>query len=183
MAKNIVVITGSGRLKGNSAILADAFIKGAIGAGHEVSRFDAAVDRVQGCIGCDTCWSKGKPCTFDDGFDKLYPMLEKADVVVFAGPVYWYTFTTFLKGAIDKLYAYYGARSKKKLKIAESALLMTAEDTNDDVFKAPVESYRSIAGLNGWKDRGAVLVHSVNAVGEVNNTDGPARAEKLGREI
>lgn len=183
MAKNIVVITGSGRKKGNSAALADAFIKGATAAGHAVSRFDAAVDRVQGCIGCDTCWSKGKACTFDDGFDKLAPMLEQADAVVFAGPVYWYTFSTFLKGAIDKFYAYYGQRSQKKLKIAESALLMTAEDNNDDVFKGSLESYRSIAGLCGWTDRGTVLVHSVNAVGEVNNTDGPVRAEKLGREM
>ncbi len=183
MAKNIVVIGGSGRRKGNSELLADAFTKGATAAGHSVSRFETASDPIKGCIGCDTCWSKGKPCTFDDGFDRLAPLLEKADVIVFAGPVYWYTFSTLLKSAIDKLYAYYGPMSKKKPNISECALLMTAEDTNDEVFGPSVDAYKKSIGLIGWKDRGHVLVHSVNKKGEIVGNDGLARAEKLGREI
>ena len=183
MAKNIVVITGSGRRNGNSDRLADAFMKGAAAAGHSVDKFSAASDRIQGCVGCDTCWKKGKPCSFDDGFDKLSPMLEKADAIVLAGPVYWWTFNTFLKSAIDKLYSYYGPFSKKQLKIAESALLMSAEDHDPDVFRQSVDTYNSVLNACGWTDRGTVLVPGVNKPGEVDTTDGLARAEKLGREM
>lgn len=187
MAKNIVVIGGSGRRKGNSELLADAFAKGATAAGHTVSRFEPAADRIQGCIGCDACWSKGKPCVFDDGFDRLAPLLEKADVIVLSGPVYWYTFSTLLKSAIDKLYAYYGTiameKAKTKPAISECVLLMTAEDTDEGAFQPSVDSYHKIAGLNGWKDRGCVLVHGVGKKGDILGNDGLAQAEKLGREL
>ena len=183
MGKNIVVVTGSGRRGGNSDLLADAFMKGALAAGHETVKFESAFDRIQGCVGCDTCWSRGKPCTFDDGFDRLFPLLEKADVIVLAGPVYWFTFSTFLKAAVDKLYSYYGHFSKKKLPIKESVLLMSAEDTDENVFSSSVKSYGSIADLCGWENKGEVLVAGVNKAGEIRNTDGLARAEKLGLGI
>lgn len=183
MARNIVVITGSGRLGGNSDMLAEAFIKGAAAAGHTVEKFAAAADRILGCVGCDTCWKRGKPCSFDDGFDRLAPMLERADAIVLAGPVYWWTFSTILKSAIDKLYAYYGPCAGKRLKIAESALLMSAGDHDPAVFRQSVDTYNSILDACGWTDRGTVLVPGVNKPGEVKETDGPARAEKLGREM
>lgn len=183
MAKNIVVIGGSGRRKGNSELLADAFAKGATAAGHTVNRFETASDPIQGCIGCDACWSKGKPCVFDDGFDRLYPLLEQADVIVFAGPVYWYTVSALLKSAIDKLYAYYGPASKKKPGISESVLLMTAEEDDVAVFGPSVDAYRKSIELIEWQDRGQVLVPGVNKKGDIAGNEGLARAEKLGREI
>ena len=41
MKKNILVLTGSARVGGNSDLLADAFIKGATQAGHEVVKCEA----------------------------------------------------------------------------------------------------------------------------------------------
>ena len=41
MKKNILVLTGSPRIGGNSDLLADAFIKGANKAGHEVVKCEA----------------------------------------------------------------------------------------------------------------------------------------------
>lgn len=183
MAKNVVVVTSSGRKKSNSDHLANAFMKGAAAAGHAVSRFEAAFDRIQGCVGCDACWSKGKPCVFDDGFDRLYPLLEKADVIALAGPVYWFTFNTFLKSAIDKLYAYYGQRSQKELHISESVLLMSAGEEDENVFSCSVETYQTIADASGWENRGVILAPGVDAPGEIAGSDVLTRAEELGREL
>ena len=43
----IVVLTGSPRKNGNSAYLAEQFIKGAEEKGHEVLRFDSAFKQVE----------------------------------------------------------------------------------------------------------------------------------------
>ncbi|SBV93784.1 NADPH-dependent FMN reductase [uncultured delta proteobacterium] len=183
MKKHVLIVTGSPRRGGNSDLLADAFAKGALGAGHDVMRFSSAKDKVTGCIACDTCWSKGKPCSFDDGFDTLAPMLEQADTLVLCGPLYWFSFSAQLKAAIDKLYAYMKPQCPRKLTITESALLMCAEDTDMNAFNGPVATYNSILGYLGWQDRGMLLVPGVNAKGDILKTDALALAEKMGSEM
>jgi multimeric flavodoxin WrbA len=46
--KNIIVITGSPRKKGNSELLAKAFIEGATEAGHKVTLFEAGKKKNKG---------------------------------------------------------------------------------------------------------------------------------------
>lgn len=83
MNKKIVVITGSPRKNGNSFAMTDAFIKAAEGKGHTVTRFDAAMKKLNGCRACKTCYSTGKACSFDDEFNTLAPEILEADVIVF----------------------------------------------------------------------------------------------------
>ena len=89
MSKNILVLTGSPRKKGNSEAMADAFIRGALAAGHQAVKFQAGRKKIAGCMACDTCFTKGTPCSVRDDFAELEPLLEKADVLVFCTPVYW----------------------------------------------------------------------------------------------
>lgn len=78
MSKKIVVITGSPRKNGNSFAMTDAFIKAAEEKGHAVTRFDAALKKVGGCRACETCFSTGKACTFDDDFNAIAPAILEA---------------------------------------------------------------------------------------------------------
>lgn len=71
MSKKIVVVTGSPRKNGNSFAMTDAFIKAAGEKGHTITRFDAAFKKVGGCHACETCYSTGKACTFDDDFNTI----------------------------------------------------------------------------------------------------------------
>lgn len=57
----IVVLTGSPRRNGNSAYLAEQFIKGAQEKGHEIYRFDCAFKQVEPCRACNRCGMDG-PC-------------------------------------------------------------------------------------------------------------------------
>ena len=183
MEKNILIITGSARKQGNSALLAEAFTKGAREAGHEVMIFDSAANPVEGCIACDTCWSKGKACSFDDGFDTLSPLLEKADTLVLCGPLYWFTFTALQKAAIDKFYAYMVPQCPNKLKLKEILLLMCAEDTDPAAFAGPEATYKSIVDYLKLTDKGSLLVPGVWAKGDIKKTEALAKAEQMGREI
>ncbi len=91
MSKKIVVIIGSPRKNGNSFAMTEAFIKAAKEKGHTVTRFDAALKKVGGCRACETCFSTGKACTFDDDFNTIAPAILEADALVFTMPVYWYS--------------------------------------------------------------------------------------------
>ena len=102
MSKQILILTGSPRPNGNSFLLAEAFKKGAEEAGHTVHRFDTAHVEIDGCRACNQCYQHGKACVFDDDFNLLAPHLEKADVLVLATPLYWFSFPAQLKAALDK---------------------------------------------------------------------------------
>ena len=49
--KNILIIVGSGRPGGNTAMLVDAFTRGAEEAGHHVETVNLVKTKVNGCLG------------------------------------------------------------------------------------------------------------------------------------
>ena len=103
----IVVLTGSPRKNGNSAYLAEQFIKGAEEKGHEVFRFDCAFKQVEPCRACNRCGMDG-PCIHNDDFQELSPHLIDADMVVFATPMYYFGVSAQMKRVIDRFYAING---------------------------------------------------------------------------
>lgn len=183
MAKNILVLTGSPRRNGNSETLADAFIKGAKGRGHEVVKFDTAANIVMGCRACDACWSKGDACVFDDAFSDLAPHLAKAEVLVIASPLYWFALSGQIKSAIDKFYSFMGAASPTRLKLKEAILLMSAEDHRPEAFSGAVKSYKEMCNFLELTDRGIITVPGVNKVGDIKGNPALDEAEALGAAI
>lgn len=176
--KKILILTGSPRKGGNSEMMADAFKAGAEKAGHQVTKVRTAELNIKGCLACNKCFSKGQACIVDDDFNKLAPLLEEHDVLVLASPLYFYTFTTQLKAAIDKFYALMVAQ--KQLAFKEMALLGCGEDTAADMFDGMTRAYELIANYLKLTDRGQVLVPGVLEKGDIEKTDGLARADALG---
>ncbi|MDR3110038.1 MAG: flavodoxin family protein [Planctomycetaceae bacterium] len=181
MSKNILVLTGSPRKGGNSDLLADAFVAGAKRAGNTVTKYTTADKNIKGCTACNACFSKGTACVFHDDFNELATLVEKAEMIVFATPLYWFSFPAQLKAAIDKFYSFFVA--KRELKIAQCVLLVCGEDDKESSFAGLVKSYELVANYLNWKDAGQIIVTSVNEKSDIIKTDALQRAEKLGEGI
>lgn len=181
MSKNILILTGSPRKGGNTDKLADAFSAGAQRAGHSVVRYATADKSIKGCIDCKTCFTRGTACSIPDDFAGLAPLLEQADLLVLATPLYWFSFPVQLKAALDKLYAF--LIGKHPLKISECVLLVSGGDNEERKFEGIVKSYQLIAEFLGWQDRGVVIVPGLHDKDAVLKTDGLARAEALGASL
>lgn len=183
MSKNILIITGSPRRGGNTEKLAEAFAKGAQENKHTVTIFNAGTTTIQGCKACNSCWSKGRACSFTDGFTDLEPLLEQADVLVFASPLYWFTFTTQIKAAMDKLYAYVSEKALRPLAVKESALLVCGAADEEQAFTGTVETYKNIVEYMHWGNAGILIVPSVYEKKDVIKTNALQQAEELGRAV
>ena len=182
--KNILVLTGSPRANGNSDRMADAFIRGAKAVGHEAVKFETAKKEIRGCQACNACWSAGEPCAMhQDDFNELAPLLEAADMIVFCTPLYWYSFPMQIKAAIDRMYAYFSPNCKRPLKIQGSYLLACAEEPMLKVFNGMIASYKEIAVIMKWENKGILTVPSVCNAGDIEATDALAKAEKLGKSL
>lgn len=152
----IVVLTGS-RRNGNSAYLADQFIKGAQEKGHEIYRFDCAFKQVEPCRACNRCGMDG-PCIFDDDFSELRPHLIEADMVVFATPMYYFGISAQMKRVIDRFYA---INEKIKGHYKKAAYLMTYANTAKSDAEPMLQHYRTMMDYLGWESVGEVVAPGV----------------------
>jgi multimeric flavodoxin WrbA len=111
MTKNILILKGSPREKGNSAVLADQAALSAKEAGAQVESIYLHGLDIRPCDACDLC-TDGL-CVIEDDMLPLYPRLAAADAILLASPVYWFTFTAQLKLCIDRWYGFQGHRWKE----------------------------------------------------------------------
>jgi len=177
----IAVITGSPRKNGNSFAMTRAFVEAAEARGHSVQRFDAAFMNIGGCRACQTCYSTGKACSFDDDFNRITTALLEADAVVYTMPVYWYSIPAQIKGVIDRIFSLVvGGKEVAGKKCGLIACCEEEDATVLDGVRIPVE--RS-AALLGWEMAGEVLIPGVLNVGDIDKTDGCRQAAALAEKL
>lgn len=105
MAGKIVIVKGSPRKDGNSAILAEQVVAGAEATGAQVESFYLHGMHIQPCDACDACQAVADvDCVIGDDMQILYPKLREADAIVYASPVYWFTVSAQMKLFMDRCY-------------------------------------------------------------------------------
>ncbi len=103
--QKVLIVNGSPRKKGNSAVLAERVAEGARSLGAEVETVILQDLDIKPCDGCGVCRTLGKGCHIDDDMQALYPKVREADALVVAGPVYFFTVTAQTKLFMDRCYA------------------------------------------------------------------------------
>jgi len=101
----IVVFNGSPHMgKGNTQVMVEAFLQGAREAGAEVENVFLFRKKIKPCLGCFDCWLKtpGK-CVQQDDMEGLLQLFIKADLVVFATPLYVDNVTGIMKTFMDRM--------------------------------------------------------------------------------
>lgn len=179
---NILVIMGSPRRKGNSDLLADSFIKGATDSGHQAVKFETAFANILGCCACDTCWSKGKPCSFADDFNQIFiPLVNEADGIVFSFPLYFYGFPSGMWAFIEKTYSLLGENSPTKMKITKSAMIVCGGEKDFEAYTGVMGTYNQLCRGLHWTNKGIIVAKGILQKGEVTHTDFLKQAEDLGK--
>ena len=100
----VLGIYGSPRKGGNTDQLLDKALEGARAAGAEVNTVYVRDLQMCGCIECGGCDKTGK-CVVEDDMQRVYPLLEEADVIFLASPIFFYSVTAQVKALIDRVQA------------------------------------------------------------------------------
>lgn len=188
---NILIIS-SGRPKGNTAQLAEAFSSGARDAGHLAEVVSLLKTKVEPCLGCNAC-KQGKPCVQKDGFAGLVPKIHQADLLVLASPLYYWTISARTKAFIERLYSISvpdPAPPKgryEKYPDKDCALLMTAADNLFWTFHQAESYYRfTLVNYLGFRDKGMLLAGGCgdsNGRPAIGKTDWLEKAYAFGKTI
>ena len=150
---NILVLNGSPRKNGNTAAMVEAFKEGAESAGHGVVVKNVGRMKIAGCIACEYCHTKGNGvCAQKDDMAEVTAELKKADMLVLAAPIYYFTMCGQLQCTIDRFYALGRMDNIKK-----TALLLSSESPN--VYDGAIAQDKDMIGYLGMKDVGIITAH------------------------
>lgn len=177
--KKILVLSTSPRKGGNSDMLADAFIEGAREAGHEVEKVCLREKDIRFCKGCLAC-QKTLSCVIHDDAPAIVRSMQRADVLVFATPVYYYAMCGQMKTLLDRANPLFPA----EYAFRDVYLLAAAADAHESAVDGVVN------GLNGWiscfdKSRLRGVVRGVGATlpGDIRRKPAALEAARqLGRQ-
>ena len=110
----VLIVKGSPREIGNSAMLAGQVAAGAESAGAQVESYYLHGMDIRPCDACEGCrGSSDARCVIEDDMQLLYPIIRDADAIVYASPIYWFTITAQLKAFMDRCYALGGDTVKE----------------------------------------------------------------------
>ncbi len=184
MGKKILVLNGSPRLNGNTAMLCEEFMKGCREKGHSVSIFNLGQMEIHGCLGCMQGGRDTKsPCVQKDGMEKIYPVYREADIVVLASPMYYWGFSGQLKCTFDRLFAVAECSQNYANPVKDSFLLMAAEGDTPENWEPVLHSYRSLLKFLDWKNCGEILAGGVFRAGDIKGHKALEEAYRAGKAI
>lgn len=157
----ILVLNGSPRKNGNTSALVAAFKEGAESKQHVVEVVGVGNMKINGCLACEFCHGKGEgKCIQQDDMQSLYPKLAEADLVVFASPVHYWSFSGQLQSAITRFYAPGAPAAKKYAMILSSG--------SEGVYDALIAQYKAMVEYFGAEDCGISVFNGDNQKSEAN---------------
>lgn len=178
---NVLIIKGSPRKQGNTSLLAEEFSCGAKDAGHEVKEVLLKEKKIGDCLGCGACQKNGGHCVQKDDMTEIYEALMYADVIVFASPVYFYTWTSLTKRMIDRTYAV-----EPLLKNKTFYLLSAGAAPEESYMQTMIDSFRQYVSCfraGGNKEGGYLFACGTGAPGDVKEMPVLEKAYRMGNEL
>jgi len=183
--KRVVIVKGSPRKAGNSAILAKQVAEGAKEAGAKVESFYLHGMKIRPCTACDKCQkSSEKGCVIDDEMRGLYPKLRRMDALVIATPIYWFTMSAQAKVFLDRCYAL-GGPEGNELTGKRMGIVLTYADP-DPYSSGAVNAIRTFQDAFRYIDADLVGIVYGTAwkAGEIKaNKEVMKKAYELGQQL
>lgn len=174
--KKILILSGSPRKNGNSDMLCDEFMRGAVESGHQVEKIRVAEKNIGFCRGCYACKDTGKCVIKDDMAEVLQKMID-ADVLVLASPVYFYSIDAQLKAVIDRTVARW-----LEVKDKEFYYIVTAADEELTSAETTIACFRGYADcVEGAKEKGIVYGMGAYEKGEIKGMKAMVEAYEMGK--
>lgn len=180
MGKKVLIISSSPRKGGNSDRLCDEFLKGAADARHDVEKVFLRDKKINYCMGCGYCVNNDyRVCSQKDDMAEILDKMGKADVIVFATPIYFYSISGQMKTFIDRICARYTHFENK-----EFYYIMAAADSSKAAIQYALGEFKGLmACLENPVEKGYLFAGGVWEKGEVEGSPYLKQAYELGNNV
>lgn len=146
----VLIINGSPRPNGNTAIALSEMEKVFAAEGIETETVQIGNMDIRGCVACGFCKKNGR-CVFDDVVNELAPKFGEADGLVIASPVYYASANATLIACLDRLF--FSTGFDKTMKVGASVAVARrggCSATFDELNKYFTISGMPVASSQYW---------------------------------
>ena len=179
MSKKVLILSGSPRKGGNSDLLCDEFMRGALETGNQVQKIRVSEKKIGYCSACYYCRQSGGVCAKKDDMAEILQKMIDADAIVLASPVYFYSIDAQLKALIDRTVARW-----TEVKNKEFYYIATCADEERESQERTIECFRGYADcVEGAVEKGIVYGTGVYEKGEVKETNAMKETYEMGLSI
>lgn len=181
MSKQILIIKGSPRKSGNTSAMADAFVRGTSENKNIITEVVLKDKTIGDCMGCGACQRNGGVCVQKDDMAEIYDAMKKADVIVLASPVYFYTWTSLMKRMIDRTFAVEPFLTDKTF-----YLISTGAAPEEKYMQTMIDSFRqyiSCFRAGGNEAGGILFAYGTNGPSDVKNMSALEEAYQMGKTV
>ncbi len=179
MSKKVLILSGSPRKNGNSDLICDEFMKGAVESGNDVEKIRVSSKDIHPCLACYHCKDNNGKCVFDDDMSEILQKMIDADVLVLASPVYFYSIDAQLKALIDRTVARW-----TEVKNKEFYYIVTMADEELSSADMTIACFRGYADcVDGAVEKGIVIGNGVYEKGEIKNSNAMKKAYEMGKAV
>ena len=177
MNKKVLILSASFRKGGNSDTLCDQFAKGASEAGNTVEKIHLNDKKIGYCRGCGVC-NRTHKCVQNDDMAEILDKMVKADVIVMATPVYFYTMNGQMKTLVDRTVPRYTEISNK-----DFYFIVAAADTSHANMEKTLQGFRGFTDdcLDGAREKGIIYGTGAWNIGDIKSSPAMDQAYQMGK--
>ncbi len=179
MSQRVLLLSASPRKGGNSDLLCDQFMKGAIESGNHAEKIFLREKKIHFCLGCMACQSNGGECVQKDDMAGILEKMTVADVIVMATPVYFYTMNAQMKTLIDRTHPKYPDFGTKDI-----YFIIAAADTSREALERTIEGFRGfLSCYSGLNEKGTVYGTGAGKMGDIKGSPAMEQAYEMGKNV
>lgn len=176
----VLVLMSSPRKNGNTDRLANAFIKGVEENGYSTEKIYVNYQNIKPCLGCNVC-QKTNQCVQKDDMQEIYEKMLEAKVIVFASPVYFYTFNASMKLLIDRTFAIEKTIHDKDFYLLTTGL--APEESYFRIIKDTFQKYIDCLRVGGNRFVDSILGFQTGNKDDIEKTNALEKAYNMAKEI
>lgn len=179
MSKNVLILSSSPRRGGNSDMLCDEFMRGAIDSGNRVEKIFLRDRKINPCMGCSVCSRDKKPCPQKDDAAEIIEKMIAADTIVMSTPVYFYAMSAQMKMMIDRCCGSYIDMKNK-----EFYFIATAAEDDETIMDRIVANFMGFLDcLENPSVKGKLFCGGVWHVGDIKGNQKLHDAYEIGKLV
>lgn len=184
----VLGIYGSPRKGGNTDLLLDKVLDGAVSAGAEAKKLYVRKLSISGCLECGSCDETGK-CVVKDDMQDVYPLFQEADIIFLASPNFFYNVTAQVKLLIDRSQAMWSRKllektpeQRRTYDSGKGYLLCIGATKGKNLFLGAELTVKYFYDALDMSYEGGLLLDRIEAKGEIlNHPHALERGHNLGK--
>ncbi len=184
----VLGILGSPRRQGNTEILLDSALAGAVDKGAEVEKVLLSEMNISPCKEIYACLEAGR-CAIQDDMQFLYEKLLSADHLIFASPIFFYGVTAQAKSMVDRCQALWVKRyilgmGREGNRIRRGAFISVGATGGKNLFDGAVLTVKYFYDAIGVNYVNALLVNKIDTKARIRKHPSAIRnAFLLGQQL